>query len=156
MICPRSLVLNGTFREFFDGFEELGIPRTGSVPPLSLSLLLSGSPCLSRSGFKFDSIKRLFVAAKRRVKPLCEKRFSLFSLSLPPSLFYLFPLHSPFPSSSSVFSVPLCYPPLSLQAEIYKRERVFQGRASGSSSNGNNLEDKDAPARKPCLGDAQW
>lgn len=48
MICPRSLVLNGTFREFSDGFEELGIPRTGSVPLLLPPLLLlSGSPFLS-------------------------------------------------------------------------------------------------------------
>lgn len=31
---PGSLV-NGTFREFSDGFVELGIPRTGSSPFLS-------------------------------------------------------------------------------------------------------------------------
>lgn len=85
MICPRSLVLNGTFREFSDGFEELGIPRTGSAIPSALSLLYStafpssrsGSPIsiafalslyLSRSGFRTDSIKRLFAATKRRVR----------------------------------------------------------------------------------------
>lgn len=135
MICPKSLVLNGTFQEFFDGFEELGIPRTGSVPHLSLSSFSQVPPfCLSRSGFRSDSIKRLFVA-KEAGEALCERCFSLLSiLSFSSSLssFSLFSLHSPFPSVSSVFSVLLCYPPLSLQVEIYKRERVFQGRATGS------------------------
>lgn len=95
------------------------------------------------------------MVAKRRIKRFVRdaSRFSLFSLSLPPSFLSLFPLHSPFSPASSVFSVPLCYPPL--QAKIYKRERVFQGRANGSSSNGNNLEDKDAPARRSCSEDAQ-
>lgn len=146
MICPRSLVLNGTFREFSDGFEELGIPRTGSVPPLSptpfsppVRFLLSF--CLSRSSFRADSIKRLFVAVKRRVKRFVRdaSHLSPSSPSHPSSLLSPFPLRSPFPSASSVFSVPLCYAPLPPPSEIYKRERAFQGRAGGSSSNGEQF-----------------
>ena len=79
------------------------------------------------------------MATKRRVKRFVRdaSRLSLSSLSL---LLSLFSLHLSFPSASSVFFVSLCYESLLLQFEIYKRQRVFQGRASGS-------EDKDAPAR---------
>lgn len=91
MICPRSLVLNGTFREFSDGFEELGIPRTGSglpsgpsapAPPFYRSFFLSF--CLSRSGSRADSIKRMFVAAKRRAERFVRDTslVSLYLLSL--------------------------------------------------------------------------
>lgn len=145
MICPRSLVLNGTFREFSDGFEELGIPRTGSVPlsptPFSPPVRFLLSFCLSRSSFRADSIKRLFVAVKRRVKRFVRdaSHLSPSSLSHPSSLRSLVPLRSSFPSASSVFSVPLCYAPLPPLSEIYKRERAFQGRASGSSSNGEQF-----------------
>lgn len=154
MICPRSLVLNGTFREFSDGFEELGIPKTGSGPPsptFSLFLLhifsiLYGLLFLStfrECGFGADSIKRLFVAAKRWVKRFVRGASrSPCPLSRPRLLL----------SSSPAFSVSLgafrflCSSPLCTalpQPEIYKRERAFQGRASGSFSNGNNLVDKN-------------
>lgn len=105
MICPRSLVLNGTFREFSDGFEELGIPRTGSVPlSLPLLLLLDSSFFfyLSRSGFRSDSIKRLFVATKRRVKCFVrDASLSTLFLFLPLFFFsflciHRFLLHLPF------------------------------------------------------------
>jgi len=147
MICPRTLVLNGTFREFSDGFEELGIPKTGSVPspsPFFPFLKFPLSFCLSRSDFRADSIKRLFVATKRWVKRFVRdaSRFSLSSLF---HLLSLFSLRLSFPSASFVFFVSLCYESLLLQSEIYKRQRVFQGRASGS-------EDKDV---RMCLGDLQ-
>lgn len=159
MICSRSLVLNGTFREFSDGFEELGIPKTGSVPlPLFPPSPPQISPFFLSFAKRFQSWlhKEIVCGRKEAGEALCERRFSLLcTFSFFSSLFML-SFHPPVPSASSVFSVPLCYAPLPLQAEIYKRERVFQGRASGSSSNGNNLEDKDAPARKSRLGDAQW
>ena len=66
---------------------------------------------------------------------------SLSSLSLSFSLSLSLSLFHTYVSSSSTTSP--------LRAEIYKRERAFQGRTTGSSSNGNNLENKDAPARKP-------
>lgn len=103
MICPRSLVLNGTFREFSDGFEELGIPRTGSAPPPSFSpLRFPLSFCLSQSGLRADSIKRLFVVAKRRVKRFVRDAsrylffLSLFLVILSFPCIHRFLLHLPF------------------------------------------------------------
>lgn len=148
MICPRSLVLNGTFREFSDGFEELGIPRTGSAipsppppPPFPRSLPLFDPALpflsfaltlyLSRSGFRADSIKRLFAATKRRVRCFVRdaSHFSSLTSLIPFSLPLIFSIFLRFSSSiSSVFSIPPYY--ASLQVEIYKRERVFQGRTA--------------------------
>lgn len=144
MICPRSLVVNGNFREFSDGFEELGIPRMGSTslstrfPFLSLSLILHS---LHEAGV--DSIKRLFVANKEADEALCERHFSLLSLS-PFLSFLVCSLFSPFFPfvfcfCFCFFSIPLCYASLSLRSEIYKSEPDFQGRASDSFSNENNL-----------------
>lgn len=42
---PGPKPVNGTFREFLDGFVELGIPRT-VVHAVSLPLVSSGSPFL--------------------------------------------------------------------------------------------------------------
>lgn len=111
-------------------------------PPFSPPVRFLLSFCLSRSSFRADSIKRLFVAVKRPGEALCERRFSisLHPLFLTLPLFFLsFPCRSPFPSASSVFSAPLCYAPLPPLSEIYKRERAFQGRASGSSSSGEQF-----------------
>ena len=59
---PGPSLVNGTFREFLDGFVELGIPRTGprrAAFPFARSfgsLFLSGSSRVSR--ISADSIKR--------------------------------------------------------------------------------------------------
>lgn len=136
--------LSGILRRFrrIRNSEDRFYPPPSSFSPF---LRFPLSFCLSRSGFRADSIKRLFVATKRRVKRFVRdaSRLSLSSLSF---LLSFFSLRSSFPSASSVFFVPLCY--RCRKFEIYKHQRVFQGRASGS-------EDKDAPARMPCLGDLQ-
>lgn len=119
-----------------------------SPPPSSLPFRFHLSFCLSRSGFRSDSIKRLFVAAKRRVKRFVRALLSILSLSLPPSPSFSLSLSFAFTVSFCIFRF-LCSSLLPAAiAEIYKRERVFQGRASGSFSNGNNLEDKDASRRE--------
>jgi len=119
MICPRSLVLNGTFREFPDGFEELGIPRTGStLPPPSL-------PSTTRS---FYIARSFFLPFATRLENRLHKeavcggwRRAGDSLSLSLSL-----SSSPaFPVSLGVFrfplrSSPLCYRSLRFISEPFR------------------------------------
>lgn len=112
MICQRSAGPEWNFSGILRRFRRIrnSEDRFRFPPsPSFSSLRFPFSFCLSRNGFRSDSIKRLFVAAKRRVKRFVRdvSRFSLFFLSLLPSVF------SPFPSSSSVSFVPLCYLPLS-------------------------------------------
>lgn len=77
---PGPSLVNGTFREFLDGFVELGIPRTGprrAAFPFARSfgsLFLSGSSRVSR--ISADSIKRSWWNA------LWETLLPFVSLSL--------------------------------------------------------------------------
>lgn len=121
---PGPRLVNGTFREFSDGFVELGIPRTGLLataafltsvphPPPSLPLCtpLKGSPFLSGprvSRIRADSIKRWFAAAKRRVE-----RFVGNVSPQPPR--YLPPAPHPLLRLPSLLSLSLAFsPPLAL------------------------------------------
>lgn len=116
-----------------------------SLPPL----LLSGSPFLSvfREAVSDLTLRGCLWSQRGGWSALWEMLLaSVYSFFLSLPLFFLsffcthrFLLHLPFS--------PFLFATRRLQAEIYKRERVFQGRANDSSSNGNNL-DKDAPARK--------
>lgn len=87
------------FRRIRNSEDRFCSPPPPFFPPFKFPL----SFCLSRSGFRADSIKRLFVAAKRRVRHFVRdaSHFSLSSLSLffPSfSCIHRFLLHLPFSS----------------------------------------------------------
>lgn len=113
---PGPRLVNGTFREFFDGFVELGIPTTGRLrtPRHAAAFLSPGPPGLPfLSGYRVtriraDSIKRWFAAAKRRVERFCGKRFSLSSIARLLPLLTLFSLNLYLPPSlySNLVSFP--------------------------------------------------
>lgn len=150
---PDSLgfALNGTFREFSDGFEELGIPRPRQnlfcpfcrAPSLSLSL--SGDPNSNKEGGRLGSPKVCKV--REEGMALCDDLFPRWykhthaadSVKSPRWLFFgrpirQHPLWSTMAHNLKSFHSPRhAYTPLRgsrAEREIYKRKR--ESHVSGS------------------------